>query len=572
MKTIVSLCIFTVAICLTGCGSSYLQSDESLSVVSENKETSNVSNGETIEASIGILEEIEPVEYPTTEYAFTEVYQMFGDLSYSLENQEYVTSYIEELRQENTYTIEDPLVLYSPYLTNMLAFNVYFTTTEESYLVYTVHVDGFEDYTQRVKNDGDNQLTTDHAYQLIGLIQSNTNIISLEVYNEYDQLLYTKEISIEIPTINGEENQITVTLEDNSEKLSNGLFMVTCEGGYVGNSYLYDNNGTMRSVLAVENSSYRIDNVAFTEDTMIYSINNNTLAVVNRLGQIIDRISLEGYEMHHDFVMKSDQKELLILVSGEGQSTVEDKIISYQMETGEITCLVDMIELMPESYQLAIENDYSDAEKLDWLHFNSVTYINETDILLSSRELSTIIRINHIYTNPEIEYILGGELMIEGTSYEEVSLTKLDDSISLAGQHGVVYTKIDDNTAYIETFNNNYTYTCTRGDVDWSSYSEAGSYDKETDTYTYVPYSYYNKYLVNETDMTYELVETAEVDYSGIMGVIQYKDDNLIVTSAMSGTYYEYDKNGNLLATYQIGTNDITYRVLKFDYNNFWFY
>ena len=107
--------------------------------------------------------------------------------------------------------------------------------------------------------------------------------------------------------------------------------------------------------------------------------------------------------------------------------------------------------------------------------------IDGRDIIVSSRELSTIIRINNIYYNPELKYLIADKSVYEDTSYEKYLYDKIGDFTSNAGQHTIQYIK-DDNLEqdkyYIYMFNNNYKGASTRPDFDWSNYVGCGSFSE----------------------------------------------------------------------------------------------
>ncbi len=63
------------------------------------------------------------------------------------------------------------------------------------------------------------------------------------------------------------------------------------------------------------------------------------------------------------------------------------------------------------------KNTYGGTE-LDWLHLNSLDMINDKDAVFSSREESVIIKINNIYENPSIDYLIHSGSLYKGTKYE----------------------------------------------------------------------------------------------------------------------------------------------------------
>lgn len=127
---------------------------------------------------------------------------------------------------------------------------------------------------------------------------------------------------------------------------------------------------------------------------MHYAYNKKGIVKVNDLGKIEKFYDLGNYTMHHDMVYDEDNNRFVILVN-------EDN-------TGKVKKILDMKDLLPEFYLNAVKpegkNTYGDYE-LDWIHMNSLSLIGD-DIVLSSRELSTIIYISNAYTDPSVKYLL----------------------------------------------------------------------------------------------------------------------------------------------------------------------
>ena len=59
-----------------------------------------------------------------------------------------------------------------------------------------------------------------------------------------------------------------------------------------------------------------------------------------------------------------------------------------------------------------------DNDELDWTHLNTIQWMGDNEILVSSRETSTIVKITDIYGTPEIAYMMG-----EKTYWEDSDLS-----------------------------------------------------------------------------------------------------------------------------------------------------
>lgn len=53
------------------------------------------------------------------------------------------------------------------------------------------------------------------------------------------------------------------------------------------------------------------------------------------------------------------------------------------------------------------------------MHINTLQYLNDDSVILSSRETSSIIKIKDVSTNPSIDYIIGNEDFWKDTDYTE---------------------------------------------------------------------------------------------------------------------------------------------------------
>ena len=301
------------------------------------------------------------------------------------------------------------------------------------------------------------------------------------------------------------------------------------------------------------------------------SVGMNQIIALNRLGQVERVYSLGNYEMHHDYVFGKDGT-LLILATEKDADTVEDLVLSLDLETGDVEKLIDLKDLFGSYMELTTLPE--DQDQLDWMHINSLQYDEETEsVLLSSRETSTIIKLNDIYEEPTIDYLIGAESFWEGTEFQDQLLTKIGDFTLQSGQHSITLVKdekLSDEEYYIYLYNNNYGVSTTKPDYNWvENYPGIGTEreTKEEDTIT----SQYYKYLVNEKERTFELVDQFQVDYSGIVSSVQDINGNTVVDSGMTSTFTEYDPDHQLIAKFDVLNNNLIYRVYKYDFMNYWF-
>ena len=467
------------------------------------------------------------------------------------------------------YSFEEPFLMIDPYNTNTTAINIYFE--DEGVVEYTVHVedDSIPDYTNTLYQT---KVENNYGSSIIGLVAGYENEVHMTLTLE-DGTVKENDFVFNMKNIKNSGN-VSTTLEveegNSVSSLEDGLYAVLGhDKNYNADIYLYDNNGVLRSELNLED--YRADRIIFTDDdSMIYSSNEDELIKANSLGKIEQTYYLGDYEMHHDYRYNEDHERLLILASKKESETIEDCIISLNLRDGSVKEIIDMKDLLPEMYKKAFhpeENDYGGSE-LDWVHLNSIDFIDEDSIVVSSRELSSVIAIDNIYDEPTIRYILSVPEMYEGTSYSDLVYQKNGDFTASAGQHTVVYEEDDslpEGSYYLYMYNNNYGGSATLPDFDFTIYFPGVGNYQEGEA------SYYYQYLVNETDKTFTLVKKIPVDYSSIVSSTQELGNNIITSSGLSHLYAEYDQDGDLIRKFKYTSKKFAYRVFKYDFNDFWF-
>lgn len=491
---------------------------------------------------------------------------------YTLDYQSGINEQIETLKNKNNYTIKEPLLIANPYGTNTTAVYMYFKTDDECNASYTISADGYDDFSRTLNNNSNSGYTTEHEYLLVGFVPGTTNSITVTLTDTKGNIIDTLDWSYDAPELLGSEDniQLEVTTGNSSEPLSDGLYAMlgnrTAEDNEeVDFILLYDNNGTIRSEIPI--TSYRSCRVIFDDDMMYYSISASKIAGMNKTGQVTEIFNTGDYKLHHDYIWGSEN-DLIVLASKKDAETNEDRIISIDRDTGDVKELIDLKDLFSNYFNTLTISDDSD-EAFDWMHIDSIQLINEDSIIISSRETSSIIKIDNIYDQPTVDYMIGSKTFWQESGYDNLVLEQIGDFSLNAGQHCVTYQEDDslaDGQYYLYFYNNNNTVCSTRN----YDYSNETNYEGASIGVN-GEQSYYDKYLVDENLGTFELVDRISVTYSGYVSSVQELDDNIIIDSGSAFEASEFDSNHQLIQT-AVGTGDTWwYRVFKYNFNNYWF-
>ena len=483
--------------------------------------------------------------------------------TYSTEEQQKIADELEKKKESQEYTLSNMLIEYNPFGTNTQSLYVYFETDSAVKVSYTIHVKGDDiaDFSRNVYQDEEYQ--KEHEFQVIGLIPDTENTITFYITNE-DGSTDTKEIVYEMGSLYGEETvQLDTDVKQSADKLEDGLYVV------LGNDstsmdfmYYYDNNGVLRGEVPL--LGYRSHRLIFDENSMYYSISEKKMAQVNRLGQVTKVYDLGNYKLQHDYVF-DENGNMLILATDTTQDSVEDIVLKLDVNSGEVTEVLDLGDLFGEYKKTCVKNS---SDELDWMHINTIQYMGNGSVLLSSRETSTIIKVDNIYDGPVVSYMIGEKDFWKDTSYVSLLLNKKGDFTIQGGQHTITYEtdeSLADRQYYLYMFDNNIGISETRPDYDWSSIGLKVSSAVDGKN------SKYYKYLVDENEGTFELVDSFKVPYSGYVSSAQETGDNVLVDSGLKGTFTEYDADHKAIVIYKMDYEKFIYRVFKYKFDGFYF-
>lgn len=492
---------------------------------------------------------------------------------YNVALQETLNGQVEHLQHESNHSFEGPLAIMNPYGTNTTALYMYFNDEEITDISYSIQTSVYgadHAFERTIKNQNANENTFE--FQLIGLVPNIENSVTLKGLDESGNEVKSMNFTITPPKSNANFPNMIQKIEGNStQELAPGLFVLNGNATYPDYGFIVDNEGVLRGEIQTE--GYRLDTVVTTEDYLLYASNTNEIAVVNPLGQVIRVIHLKDLNLHHDFILGAEN-ELWILASINDAAIPrrEDLILKANIETGEVTTMIDLMDLFPELYINAQPTLTSSGNPdLDWIHLNSITKFDDDSIIVSARETSSIIKFSNIHEDPQVDYIIGPDEPWIDTASMDYFYQPTGDFPLHAGQHSALIERDDslpEGQYYIEFFNNNYWDMFSRPDLTETPINDqVYSFNEES------PYaeSYYYKYLVDENAGTFSLEQSYPTPYSAIVGNISPQENSMVINTGRGASFGEYDLNGELIAQFQHVTTNYVYRVHKLTFNNFWF-
>ena len=484
--------------------------------------------------------------------------------TYNMLYQKNVTKKINSILNNGSYTVDNIFMIYNPYGTNNNSVNIYYSDESFKLKSYKIEVSGYAEYENNlVQKD-----TSNHKYELIGFVMGKKNKLTLTFENSNGEKT-TKKYTLDFSNYKIDtSNKVEVDKKTN-EEVTNGLFAILGDSGDDDYIWLVDNEGVIRSEIPI--IGYRAVNLLFKDDKMYFSISEKKIAEMNSLGQITKIYNLGKYKLHHDYAFDTDKNNLLILASDTTKESCEDAIIKLNLKTGKVSDSFYLEEVLPDLRESAYYNEAEVAKEVesvgvDWMHINTINYLSNDTVILSSRETSSIIKVSNIFDNPKIEYILGDETFYKNYDSKKYLYTKIGDFTIAGGQHTVSYIPTStEGVYYLTMFNNNIGISTTVPDFNWSSIGLKYSSPEDDGK------SYYYKYKVDENARTFELVEKFEVPFSAYMSSVQNYNNNIIVDSAQACVFTERDNSGKIKRTYKVKCKSSIYRVFKYDFNNYYF-
>ena len=492
-----------------------------------------------------------------------------GFTYYDLEVQGRLDQALDHLKNlpEVSWSATRPLAVLNPFGTGSNGLYLYFETDMATSVSYTIHVEDpdIPDFTAQAAEASGEEYTRTHELQLIGLVAGRTNQVTLTITGKWGNTRQVVSFSVDMPeNRSGYDTQLEVTEGESQAQQSEGLFAMMRVNGHLGYGFFFDDAGVLRYELVLE--GYGPDRILFEGDEMITCVSSSKLARIDGLGRVTGVWDLGEYDLHHDIGFGAEG-EVLALAEERGAETVEDRLLSIDLESGQVTQLLDFSQWMEPYYSMTRPVGPSDdffwqAGEWDWIHLNSLVYLPEEDaLILSSRETSAILKLTDLHGDPQLDWIAGDDRFWQDTPYAQDCLTQEGEFVPQYGQHCVEYygPGEEEGVYYLSFFNNNYWSLNSRDftlEVDPSVGTGLYSSGSES-SQVYV-------YRIDENQRTFSLEESFDVPYSSIVSNASVSGENWVVNSGVAMVFGEYDSSGTLIREYAYECTMQNYRTFKY--------
>ena len=358
-------------------------------------------------------------------------YEQEGFTYYDEEVQQRLAQSLMTMMARGGYTMDAPLAVLNPFGTGSNGLYLYFTTDYNCQIRYTVTTDDESIPAYTATANSAEEFGKVQEFLLIGLVPGQENQVTLEAVNRQGEVKQSFTFTIQMPeTTSGHPNRLEATEGESTAEMSDGLFYAMGLSDYYGYTFFFDNDGILRYEMLLD--GYHSDRILSLGDQILACVGSNKIARISRIGQVLQVYDLGRFELHHDFNWGPDGELVALATNTEGE-TVEDQLIAIDMESGEVTLLVDFSALMNDYFvtteKVAANSSFFwQAGLWDWLHLNSVQYLEEEDaVVVSSRETSTILKVKNVHEEPVIDWMIGDEAFWQGTGFAQYSLTREGD-------------------------------------------------------------------------------------------------------------------------------------------------
>lgn len=472
--------------------------------------------------------------------------QMNGNISsiYDENYQELANSHLQEIKELKTYTYESPLFIMNPFGTNTCGMYIYMGKSDSKLGInYTISINDktIADFSESMfLSYKDKEIEG----QLIGLLQGRTNKVVLEVLDSSGNRISKKAYYFDIADLDSIKEQTLRFEFGDKVDLSRGLFAFHAKDDTRSHFLYYDNYGVVRAEIPTEmqDANTKILQVG---NNVFYGVRDDLFVLVNNLGYIENYYPWEYSDLYTEFDTDIEKNKVLFIVN----ASIDENctILGLDLNTGEY-------------------KEYLNIEKLmrSPMKFDEMQVVDGKDIIVNSNEMSSIIRINNIYTSPVIRWIIADESLWKDSNYETLLLYKKGNFQSQFNQKSIYYSesrKLKEGQFYLSLFH----FEGTNSQKSATSASEGG-------ITTNGMRSFYYQYLVDESVNGYQLVKKIEIpDITTNDCMAMPYGGNVIISIGALKEFREYNSKGEIMSKYYMNDTNFSNPIFKYTMGRYWF-
>jgi arylsulfate sulfotransferase len=180
---------------------------------------------------------------------------------------------------------------------------------------------------------------------------------------------------------------------------------------------IFDNQGKVRWYLDLtEYKDFCLPMERASNGNLVFAV-GNSICEMTMLGELANKITLPGYNFHHDiielpdghFVGAVDKEGSQIVKSTELIDSVEDHMVEVDRETGAVVTEWDFRKI------LDVDRNEQYNSTGDWFHQNSVWYSEKDDCFIVSGRIQGVAKITR---DNQLKWILAPHLGWENSGYD----------------------------------------------------------------------------------------------------------------------------------------------------------
>lgn len=559
LQVLFLLVIGTVGV--VGCNRSNVESPNNTDHIWGYGNTSG-SNGNTFHSNTASIAEVAAYAYIDHNAFLAQVKEGLGanyqDI-YNIYFQDFVYHQIEKQKQSEKYSIDYPLMINNPFGTNHSSIYLYLGNQQQKVIVYYTVSAADETIPDFSETMYINRTTSDELEgQIVGIIPGQQNKIVLDIRDDTGKRIAKKAYVIDVPSTNSQVAQ-KLTVEVLSElQYTRGLYHYlsyqTKGAAYV----FYDNYGILRGNIPC-NVEQKGAKMLPVDNQVLIECSDNVFALMNNLGKVIRIYSYNdgGNVIDYDY---DNENNTVLLIVERSDDQCADLVVTLNLTNGEWQENTDFAKLIPDYQKIWMDNKISTENTVeeidntakdksnDWIELQNVQVMDGKDMIVLSTKLNSVIRINNIYVEPVIRWIIGPESIWKDTNYESLLLYE-------SGKKTILQ-EIDSMTAHTSK-------KLKEGQIYLSIINRESAKEQLS--------SYFYQYVVDENLNRYRVVKTLNFTEATKESSAMIYGTHVIIGMVKDNVLLEYNDKGEIMLRIHLPNNNFSSQIFKYTMDRYWF-